>query len=89
MNSPEGKERIVRLEVLQEETRKELRDGFSRIEKQLDKIQERMGHAEQDIATARVGLKTLIWVGSILMTVAGTVGAFVAKYLPFLGAAPR
>lgn len=89
MNTPEGKERIVRLEVLVDESRKEMRDGFLRIEKQLDKIQERMDHAEQDIATARVGFKTLLWVGGVLMTVAGTVGAIVSKYLPFLSGAPR
>ena len=96
MNTPEGKERIVRLEVLQDETRKEVRDGFFRIEKQLDKIHERMdsadeklGRAEERIATASVGFKTLLWVASILTTVAGTIGAFVAKYLPFFGSAPR
>lgn len=89
MNTPEGKERIVRLEVLVDESRKEMRDGFLRIEKQLDKIQERMGHAENDIATARVGFKTLIWVGSILMGIAGAAGALASKYLSFLNIAPR
>lgn len=89
MTSPSTGERLIRAEVLMEETRKEMRDGFSRIEKQLEKIDTRMGTAEEKISTASVGFKTLLWVAGALTTIAGTVGAIVSKYLPFLSGAPR
>lgn len=89
MSGPTTGERLIRAEVLMEETRKEVRDGFIRIERQLEKIDLRMNHAEEKIATASVGFKTLLWVAGIITTAAGTVGALVAKYLPFLAAAPR
>lgn len=89
MSTPTTGERLIRAEVLMEETRKEVRDGFFRIEKQLEKIDSRMGTAEEKIATASVGFKTLLWVAGVLTTIAGTIGALVSKYLPFIGAAPR
>lgn len=82
-------ERLIRVEVIMEEFRKETRDALGRIERHQEKFEERLAKAEESINTARVGWKTLITIGGFLLTIAGTVGAFIAKYLPFMGAAPR
>lgn len=89
MTAPTTGERLIRVEVIMEEFRKETREALSRIEKHQEKFDERLAKAEQTIATAKVGWKTLVTLGGTLMTIAGAVGAIAAKYLPFLGAAPR
>ena len=89
MTDPTTGERLIRVEVIMEEFRKETREALARIEKHQEKFDERLAQAEQTIATAKIGWKTLVTLGGTLMTVAGTVGAIAAKYLPFLGAAPR
>lgn len=89
MTAPTTGERLIRVEVIMEEFRKETREALARIEKHQEKFDERLAQAEQTIATARVGWKTLVGVGTVVITVAGTVGAFIAKFLPLLGAAPR
>ena len=89
MTAPTTGERLIRVEVIMEEFRKETREALARIEKHQEKFDERLAQAEQTIATAKIGWKTLVTLGGTLMTVAGAVGAIAAKYLPFLGAAPR
>lgn len=89
MTAPTTGERLIRVEVIMEEFRKETREALTRIERHQEKFDERLAAAETTIATAKVGWKTLVTIGGILMTVAGAVGAFIAKYLPFLGSAPR
>ncbi len=89
MTAPTTGERLIRVEVIMEEFRKETREALARIEKHQEKFDERLAQAEQTIATARVGWKTLVGLGTVIVTVAATVGAFIAKFLPFLGAAPR
>jgi hypothetical protein len=89
MTAPTTGERLIRVEVIMEEFRKETREALARIEKHQEKFDERLAAAEQTIATAKVGWRTMVAIGGTLMTAAGAVGAMVAKYLPFLGAAPR
>ncbi len=89
MTAPTTGERLIRVEVIMDEMRKEMRDGLGRIEKKQEQFDERLASAEEKISTASVGFKTLLWAAGILTTVAGTVGALVAKYLPFLSGAPR
>lgn len=89
MTDPTTGERLIRVEVIMEEFRKETREALSRIEKHQEKFDERLAKAEQTIVTAKVGWKTLVTLGGTLMTIAGIVGAIASKYLPFLGAAPR
>jgi hypothetical protein len=89
MTAPTTGERLIRVEVIMEEFRKETREALARIEKKQERFDERLADAETTIATAKVGWKTLVTIGGFLLTVAGAVGAFVAQYLPFFGAAPR
>jgi len=89
MTAPSTGERLIRVEVIMEEMRKEMRDGLQRIEKKQEQFDARLASAEEKISTASVGFKTLLWVAGVLTTVAGTVGAIVSKYLPFLSGAPR
>ena len=89
MTAPTTGERLIRVEVIMEEFRKETREALARIEKHQEKFDERLAAAEHTIATAKVGWRTMVTIGGTLMTVAGAVGAMVAKYLPFLGAAQR
>lgn len=89
MTAPSTGERLIRVEVIMEEFRKEVREAFSRVERHQEKLDVRLAKAEETISTAKVGWKTLLWVGGTIMTISGTIGAMVAQWLPFLGAAPR
>lgn len=89
MTAPTTGERLIRVEVIMEEFRKEVREAFSRLERQQEKLDIRLATAEETISTAKVGWKTLLWVGGAIMTISGTIGAMVAQWLPFLSGAPR
>lgn len=78
-------ERLVRVEVIMDEVRTDLRD----ILKRLDRMEDRIVQTEDAIKTVRVGWKTLWFIGSFVVTTAGAVGAFVAKWIPIFGGMPR
>lgn len=82
-------ERIARLETQMEGAREDIKEGFRSLEQKLEKMRIRLDKAEDEILKAKVGWKTLVTVGGFLTTAAGAVGAFAAKFLPFLGSAPR
>lgn len=72
-----------------EGARDDIRKGFDGLEKKVDALSARIDRTDQEMLKAKVGLKTLAWIGSGLVTVSGAIGALIAKYLPLLGGAPR
>lgn len=78
-------ERLVRVEVIMDEVRTDLRD----ILKRLDRMEERIVETEDAIKTVRVGWKALWFIGSVVVASAGAVGALVAKWIPIFGGMPR
>lgn len=81
----QGIERLVRVEVIMDEVRTDLRD----ILKRLDRMEDRIVETEDAIKTVRVGWKTLWFLGSFVVTTAGAVGALIAKWIPIFGGMPR
>lgn len=81
--------RFVRLETIVEQSFKRLEEKIDAGNKKLEELEKRTGALEVDVLKAQIGWKTLVTIGGFLMTIAGTIGAMIAKYLPFLGAAPR
>lgn len=75
-------ERLIRVEVLNDVTRKdvaEIKTMFREMRDRLDKI-------DDDIKAAKVGGKTLWTVGVL---VAGLLGFFAHNILPYFGSLPR
>lgn len=84
MNPPET-ERLVRVEVIMDEVRTDLKDLIRKIEG----LEIRVRHAEDRIMAAGVGWRTVLTIGTGLMTISGFVGALLSKWLPFLGSLPK
>jgi hypothetical protein len=78
-------ERLVRVEVIMDEVRSDLKDLIRKI----DKIEVRVGETEDAIKTAKIGWRMLFTLGTGAMTLAGMVGALISKWLPFLGSLPK
>jgi hypothetical protein len=89
MTAPTTGERFARLETIVEQSFKRLEEKMDAANSRLEELDKRTGALEVDFLKAKIGWKTLVTIGGFLMTIAGTVGAMIAKYLPFLGAAPR
>ncbi len=82
-------ERLVRMEVLVDETRREIAAGFADLRRKLDRLDARVGETEDAIKTAKIGWRVMWLFGSFVLTLAGAVGALLAKWLPLFGALPR
>lgn len=78
-------ERLVRVEVIMDEIRSDLRELLKKVEI----FDTRLRATEDDMRAAKVGWKVLLTVGSAAMTAAGAIGALIAKWLPFLGGLPK
>lgn len=85
MTDTQSLERLVRVEVIVDEMRGDLKDLIRKI----DGMDTRIRAAEDSIRDARVGWKVILAVGTGAMTIAGTIGAFVGKWLPFFGGMPK
>ena len=82
-------ERLVRMEVLMDEARADIAGGFADVRRKLDRLDDRLRKAEDTIKTAKVGWRVMWVVGTFVLTLAGAVGALVAKWLPLFGGLPR
>lgn len=89
MSDYEVRERLVRVETLMEGTREDIAEGFAHIERKLSELNKRMAEAEDAIKTVKIGARTLWILGSVVMTASATFGAFIAKWLPFIGGLPK
>lgn len=83
--TPSEIERLVRVEVIMDEMRSDLKELISKI----DKIETRVRNAEDAISKAQVGWRVLLTIGTGVVTIAGTAGALMAKYLPYFSSLPK
>lgn len=83
--TPTEIERLVRVEVIMDE----VRDDLKALIKKIDDIDKRVRVSEEAIVKAHFGWRILLTLGTGAMTVAGAVGALMAKYLPFFSTLPR
>lgn len=86
-------ERLVRVEVLVDVTRKEIGERFSDIVKRFEALNQRfetlsqrLDSIDDDVKAAKVGGKTLWVVGT---TIAGAIGYFSHYIFPFFSSLPR
>jgi hypothetical protein len=89
MNDSAALERLVRLEVLMDEARADIGEGFAELRRRLDRLDARVEETEDAIKTARIGWRVTWLLGTAVLTVAGTLGALIAKWLPLFGGLPR
>jgi hypothetical protein len=89
-------ERLVRVEVLMDEIRKDIANGLDRVDQRLakidtriDKLEARVGSAEDAIKTVTIGWRALWLAGSAVVAIAAAIGALLSKWLPMFGAMPR
>jgi hypothetical protein len=89
-------ERLVRVEVLMEEIRKDIGKGLDRVDERLvridariDRLESRVGGAEDAIKTVTIGWRVLWLAGSAVVAVAAAIGAVASKWLPVFGAMPK
>lgn len=89
-------ERLAKQEVRMEAVRKDIVDvregvhqGFDKLDARFATIEARLATTEDIVKTARIGWRTLVAVGSVILTLAGTAGALIAKWLPFAGGFPK
>lgn len=91
----ENIERLVRLEVLMDETRKAIDRGFAEMKTELGEVKKevrqeiasldkRVQANEDAILSAKVTGKTVWAVGAVLIAIASAIGALVAKLLPLV-----
>lgn len=85
MTDTQSIERLVRVEVIMDEIRGDIKE----VVRKFDKVDERLSVVETKIGKAEVGWKVLITVGSFALTAAGAVGALLAKWLPFFSGLPK
>ena len=86
-------ERLVRVEVLVDVTRKEIGERFSEIVKRFESLNQkfetlsqRLDSIDDDVKAAKIGGKTLWVVGVVI---AGALGFFAHNILPYFGSLPR
>jgi hypothetical protein len=78
-------ERLVRVEVIMDEVRDDLKTLIAKI----DNLESRVRAAEDAVSQAQVGWRVLVTLGTGAVTIAGTAGALMAKFLPFFSTLPR
>jgi len=79
----------VRMEVLMDEARADIADGFADLRRKLDRLDDRVRKTEDTIKTAKIGWRVMWVAGTFVLTLAGTIGALIAKWLPLFGGLPR
>lgn len=77
MNRTEA-ERLVRVEVIMDEVRDDLKTLIAK----MDNLESRVRSAEDAVQQAQVGWRVLVTLGTGAVTIAGTAGALMAKFLP-------
>lgn len=89
-------ERLAKQEVRMEEVRKDIVDvregvtqGFDKLDTRFSAMEMRLATTEDIVKTARIGWRTLLATGTFILTLSGTVGALIAKWLPFAGGVPK
>lgn len=78
-------ERLVRVEVIMDEVRDDLKTLIAKI----DNLESRVRAAEDAVSQAQVGWRVLVTLGTGAVTIAGTAGALMAKFLPHFSSLPR
>src|SRR5688500_16609419 len=82
-------ERLARQEVMSDEVRKDVADirediklGFEKLDSRFATVERRLAATEDAVRSAKLGWRFLVTIGGVVLAVASTAGALLAKWLP-------
>jgi hypothetical protein len=89
-------ERLTREEMRAEAIRKDVagvrsdvHQGFEKLDSRFAALELRIVATEDAFRTAKIGWRLLMTIGSVVLALAGTAGALVAKWIHVAGSVPK